>query len=1238
MVDTGAWGIPPVWTAVGQATLFLFVGLLIAGLLRRRPARAHAVLALAAAAALVAPFFSVTVRQMDWGILPPSPTTHASAPAPQQPSVLPAVIGEPEAASVGRLGVDPPAGTKSAAPAPVPRSTVPRAASSDNSTTGAVVAAAREKSTVVSWNTFLIAAWVCLSGVVLLRLLLSLRRARQLLAGASPVTDSAMQRALEEAAEKLGLRGAPSLRTSPDVRFPVIWCWGVRPVLLTPDHACRSSADVDWMSVFCHELAHFERRDHLTGMLGELLTAVLPWHPLAWWAKRRLAQLSEQACDDRVLAAGRPATGYAESLLSLRAQDRPSLALAAVTSRKSLARRLVRILSARRSHPTAGLGWTLTATLVTATLATAMALAQPRSEAVAEPPDRAESVESAPIQASPPHPKEKPAPEGTVVFAGQVVDPDEKPVPGVQVRSDVTVYRPRRDVKLGEARTTTDEEGRFELTGLAELDSGSRTLIFEHPEYAIAWLSLSRYRENDPTQIRMALVRPAAVGGLVTDEQGQPVAGATIEAAIDFPREGAYGFSREGAYGRLYLSPANNMAAATDAQGRFVFEKIPEGARLDLTVRHPSYVTFRTRGRRGGFSPAPFEAGDRDVRVRLSPGGVIQGRLVRGEKPVAWENVKVSAALPETSGVASYTRTDAEGRFVLTGLAGGQYVVFADKNYLPDDEVVCAPVPDVRVEVGEAPVEVDLVCTEGRVLTGRVLDEQTGRPVSDQYVTARLGANFSIRVDQTITDAEGRYRLRLPLGEYQLIVGGWRNGRPHSVRADVTIPRRADLPEVDLRVGVRPQLTGRLVDEEGRPVEGKISLDSESAETAKDGSFAVPEPFGFPNVAGLPYGFAFSRDKKLAAGFPLSRFEPGTEQRIVLKRPAEVRGVVVDVTGVPIPGASAGLHIITGDRSTAVLGKPPWQRHVDPNGAFAFSGVPVGIPLRLLAGKRGYESNDEKLTDLQPGEVRDLVVAVKRRMDVELVPPKLDATLAGRVVDENKRPVVGAGVSTGTPFRNPSDTTDQDGRFRLEGLPVGKTIRRLRVDDPDFGRRYFRDIHPGHDALELQVFPPGFDRIGKPAPEWHVAQWLQGGPLTLEQLRGKVVLLHVAVSIRAYQRSAPRAQALAEKHAGELVVIGIHRSLDPSPGRPLSETEMQTLKQRGMLITEAEIVQSLEDRGVTFPFAIDDGRTAALYGVERSSSGTVGDKAPFLIDKKGIVRYCPREADLGRRIAELLAE
>src|SRR5262245_20821825 len=93
--------------------------------------------------------------------------------------------------------------------------------------------------------------------------------------------------------------------------------WGViRPVILLPSEA------VEWpagrlRAVLLHELGHVARHDWLTLAMAELAVALYWFHPLAWWAVSCMRRERERACDDRVLAAGVGASGYAADLLEV---------------------------------------------------------------------------------------------------------------------------------------------------------------------------------------------------------------------------------------------------------------------------------------------------------------------------------------------------------------------------------------------------------------------------------------------------------------------------------------------------------------------------------------------------------------------------------------------------------------------------------------------------------------------------------------------------------------------------------------------------------------------------------------------------------------------------------------------------------------------------------------------------------------------------------------------------------
>src|SRR5262249_10173785 len=71
-----------------SGTVWLALGLATAWCLRRRPARAHSLLTLAAAGALATPLVVVAVRLADWGVLPAASTRpHISIQAPWNPSI-----------------------------------------------------------------------------------------------------------------------------------------------------------------------------------------------------------------------------------------------------------------------------------------------------------------------------------------------------------------------------------------------------------------------------------------------------------------------------------------------------------------------------------------------------------------------------------------------------------------------------------------------------------------------------------------------------------------------------------------------------------------------------------------------------------------------------------------------------------------------------------------------------------------------------------------------------------------------------------------------------------------------------------------------------------------------------------------------------------------------------------------------------------------------------------------------
>jgi beta-lactamase regulating signal transducer with metallopeptidase domain len=341
---------------IWQSTAFVLAGLLASYILRRNPARAHQALLTAVVAALLAPTFSQLVRHYGLGLLADNPTVVAAPAAETYPTDDDITIPQQIFNNCY---------CTAAAADDYPR---------DHEFTASGPISVRPSG--IAWRTFLTWAWIAVSAALLFRLVVTFALGLRLLRKSTALGSPRILQAARIAGEKLALNTRIDLRSSADIHSPVIWCWTARPVLLIPAEARRQNGSTDWVGLFCHELAHFKRLDHFTGLVANFIVSLFPWHPLLWWAKQRLAELSEQACDDWVLAAGQSGPEYAESLLGFWPVSQPALLQGLRGPKGDLKMRIHRIVKDTCSNPRIGPRWTLLVCIIGVCLTIGMALAQ----------------------------------------------------------------------------------------------------------------------------------------------------------------------------------------------------------------------------------------------------------------------------------------------------------------------------------------------------------------------------------------------------------------------------------------------------------------------------------------------------------------------------------------------------------------------------------------------------------------------------------------------------------------------------------------------------------------------------------------------------------------------------------------------------------------------------------------------------------------------------------------------
>jgi peroxiredoxin len=130
--------------------------------------------------------------------------------------------------------------------------------------------------------------------------------------------------------------------------------------------------------------------------------------------------------------------------------------------------------------------------------------------------------------------------------------------------------------------------------------------------------------------------------------------------------------------------------------------------------------------------------------------------------------------------------------------------------------------------------------------------------------------------------------------------------------------------------------------------------------------------------------------------------------------------------------------------------------------------------------------------------------------------------------------------------------------------------------------------------------------VGQPAPEWPLLTWVQGGPVSLADLRGKVVLVRFFTDAQCpfCSATAPALNELdREFRARGLVVIGFY-----------------TPKPRPRATSIEDVRRTAAAYGFRFPVAVDDEwRALRRLWLDRADSGWTS--ASLLIDRSGVVRH-----------------
>ncbi|MBI4584502.1 MAG: carboxypeptidase regulatory-like domain-containing protein [Planctomycetes bacterium] len=442
----------------------------------------------------------------------------------------------------------------------------------------------------------------------------------------------------------------------------------------------------------------------------------------------------------------------------------------------------------------------------------------------------------------------------------------------------------------------------------------------------------------------------------------------------------------------------------------------------------------------GGTGEQGSQGSTSSAAGQNSSGGQVEGTAAinvaledRNRQPVAGASVAIHSLLTKAQ-----QSTDQQGTASFTRLPAGSYQVQVEAAGFPRLQVK----QPVQVSAGEEK-EVRLTLRPyERSVSGRVLAPD-GQPISGVGVTAALmdradgyGVLARERPEEVHSDGEGKFTIDgLTDGEYTVETLPFE--RYPAARRNVIAP--AEGVDLVLHVEVEVTLFGAVTGPGGEPVaEAAVTASSPGgkAVTGGDGKYRVAvkikkSPGAGVSVSARKEGYAAA--EKFVSSDEIKDRE---EFQVDLQMRQEdgdstVTGRLTDQSGNGVPGEKIYLY------STQLNAQYSSLSSAD--GSFRFTGVRAHTDYRLYVyPQKGYR--DKALAPLQidPGEnVFDLALE-----------PIEEGVLEGVLLDAGGAPVPGFTIwvrNLQTLGNSRTASTDDAGRFRIEGAPAGELLLETRA-------------------------------------------------------------------------------------------------------------------------------------------------------------------------------------------------
>ncbi len=569
---------------------------------------------------------------------------------------------------------------------------------------------------------------------------------------ASAVQSSRATALLRDVADRFQVENPPAVWIVDAGIAPMLWGAPHHPAIVLPRTLFDALPDDQAKSVIAHELAHYVRRDHWANLFAFCVTMLAWWNPVAWLARRHLAEAAEASCDALVverLPGFRKC--YAETLLCVvdflaTVPPRPAALAINFGESRSLRRRFETLADLRVTSRVSRLGWLLLTLGAIVSMLVPVRAPQAAAEPAAPPKATADSA------AEKAH-DEQPGTDAKAPWPMQVVVVDEE--------TGQPIADPRISLQLSSDTTSHDGDSRGEVL----LTLPSRTPAYCYlraraPGYAPVrafWRNRTDEQSDEmPDSFTFRMRKAITVGGRVIDELGNPVSGATVFFSAG---NGA------SLTGRRTESSFFGEEYATDVEGRWQCDLAPPDFKSgSIRVNHPDFA--RVTGHWSVQNKIEeLRAGVYEFTLQRC--FTVRGRVTDPDgKPVVGAVLAVGHANWYDGG-GHFPQTDADGKYEFTRIGPSPgWPAGADPKLTM-----------TAIKPGLAP-------TMQRVEASRT-DPDPVAPFQDQQLDFQLKRGRTLRI--RVVDAAGQ-----GIAGATVLPNEWNETRPFIVLAKYGVPRKTN--------------------------------------------------------------------------------------------------------------------------------------------------------------------------------------------------------------------------------------------------------------------------------------------------------------------------------------------------------------------------------------------------------------------------------------------------------------